>query len=133
MIAYPSMLPLACVQNAISIIKNREIEEKKTEFAHCFWLVEGYVFKMVFGEPPEHESLGGLFGASTPSSAADLQEFCTCLEDCIAENEVEGETALPGKLGDGTFLKLLLEYAPQLIALIQLLLKKPEPTPTPEV
>lgn len=132
MIAYPSMLPLACVQNAITIIRNREIEAKKIEFAHCLWVVQGYLFKTLFGEPEDHQSVGGLFGATTPVSNADLNELCTCLQDCVAENQVEGPGA-PGKLGDGTILKLLLEYAPQLIALIQLLLKKPDPTPTPEV
>lgn len=129
MIAYPPMLPLACVQNAISILRNREVDAKKSEFAHCLWVVQGYVFKTLFGEPEDHPADGSLFGAVQPVSNADLDELCGCLQECIEENTVEGATAGPGKLGDGTFLKLLLEYGPQLIALIQLFLKKPAPAP----
>lgn len=133
MVAYPNMLPLVCVQNAITILRNREVEAKKVEFAHCLWVVQGYVFKTLFGEPEGHESVAGLFGATTPVSPADLQELSGCLQEAIEENEVDTEfpTARPGKLGDGTILKLLLQYAPQLIALIQLLLEKP-PEPAPE-
>ena len=54
MLAYPETLPLTCVQNVIAILKNRNIDENKSEFAHCVWNVQGYLQKVLFGDPALH-------------------------------------------------------------------------------
>ena len=88
MLAYPETLPLSCVQNIISIIRNREIATKKQEFFHCLWNVQGYLQLTVVGSPdnPSHEAstVGGnitLAGDEAEATPDAWQELETTLDE----------------------------------------------------
>lgn len=50
MVDYPEILPLDAAQKCIEIVKNRQINERKVEFAHAAWNVQGYAQKMLLGD-----------------------------------------------------------------------------------
>lgn len=126
MLRYPVMLPLTEVQLLIAILRDRAVVEQKVKFFKAFWISLGFGFKTVVGEDPDDAGNDSLFGASIPATRADLEElFAACTE---AQSFYGGLTldARPGKLGDGKFIKLFLQYAPQLLSLLALFLDKPE-------
>lgn len=63
MLEYPSVLPLDCSKRLFEIISQRALAERKEEFAHCFWNVQGYVQGLLLGKGPAHEA--NLFGSGT--------------------------------------------------------------------
>lgn len=126
---YPQVLPLTEVSLVINTIKNRAIESNKKPFFKALWTIMGYGLLNIVGEPEEDHDTSGQFGAVTPASAADCHQMAVLLQGVIDAQTADGEfgaTALAefGKIGDGTILKLLMEYGPQIIALIQLLFPK---------
>lgn len=51
MIAYPQTLPLDAATLIAEIVKARQVTQRKAEFAHAGWNVQGYVQKVTLGEP----------------------------------------------------------------------------------
>lgn len=51
MTPYPVTLPLDCVTTVIDILKNKKVQERKKEFGLCAWNIQGFVQKMVLGDP----------------------------------------------------------------------------------
>lgn len=134
-IAYPPILPLSEVQFLIQTLRERTVAENKVKFFKSLWLVQGHLQKVVVGEDPDIAE-SSLFGGVQPAVNSDLKELATALQNASVEVEDSGTFgAAPrvGKLGDGTILKMLLEYAPQIISLILLILDQvPDTTPDEE-
>jgi hypothetical protein len=86
--AYPESLPVACIQNIISIIRNREVSAKKQEFFLCLWNAQGYLQRTVVGTPenPSGEEVtpGGniILPGDYPEVPAEVwQELETTLDE----------------------------------------------------
>lgn len=86
MTAYPQSLPLECISAVVSMVRNREVAEKKAEFAHCVWEIQGFAQKSLLGEG-EHN-----FGDAGPWSEAELTECATALKDFQDEPPTFGAT-----------------------------------------
>lgn len=80
MLDYPTVLPLTCVQTCIEIVRNRQLAERKQEFAHCGWNVQGYIQGTLLGQPSASEASTGIFGEAPPSEE-DLDELYAAFQE----------------------------------------------------
>lgn len=53
-VVYPVDLPLDCAKEVIRIVTAGTIVEEKDRFALCVWNVQGYIQKVLLGEPVPH-------------------------------------------------------------------------------
>lgn len=88
---YPESLPLKEGQLVMEILRSRKIAERKKEFAKAEWVVQGYVQKVLIGEP---DALAGLRFAEDDTEFIDnlynaLEEANESRTSFTAENEAE--------------------------------------------
>lgn len=80
MTPYPSTLPLDAASLVAEIVKNRQVQERKREFALAAWNVQGYIQKVTLGD-------NVLFG--TPNSNSDTKDanLLTEVDDILMQIE----------------------------------------------
>lgn len=52
MLDYPKTVDFECVTTMLSIVKNREVMDRKQEFCKCGWNVAGYLLYISIGDVP---------------------------------------------------------------------------------
>ena len=77
MLDYPEVVDLEAVTTLVSIVKNREIMEKKQEFAKAGWNVQGYLQRIFIGDP------GKLLPGSSFAHSGALQDALEDLEETL--------------------------------------------------
>ena len=48
---YPVEVPLVEIRKIIQIVKNGSYAEKRADFAHAIWVVQGFAQSKLFGNP----------------------------------------------------------------------------------
>lgn len=112
MLDYPSQLSLEAVKVLIDIVKNRAIAERKVEFGHAAWNVQGYAQKMLLGAPndlPGSESL-----------SAEALELVTALYSELEEFSTNGEVNAENEAG-AIDLAVIMQFITSLLAILQAL------------
>ena len=112
MVAYPSTLPLECVMTVTTIIRERKVAERKAQFGHCFWNVQGFVQKTLLGEDADHATGFGTIAAEVKPE--QMQAMADALEDFRTENGYYGSTA--DNETDIAGLVIIMQIIPILIA-----------------
>lgn len=129
MTTYPQALPIECAQTMIRIIRDREVQTKRVEFAHCAWQVQGYVQKVLIGEPSDARQ-SDLFSMTPDDGSLDetlysLETELNALEGSSAPTASnEGFGASPptedqASLDPATILLIVNTIGPMLIKLLQ--------------
>jgi len=85
---YPSVLPIEGVQEIIRIVRAGSIVAERSAFAKHAWNVQGYLQKVVLGEPPV------LIGTNGPVSDVEVLSALESLKS-NAYATAEGVTAPP--------------------------------------
>jgi hypothetical protein len=85
MIQYPQVLPLDAAQLVAEIVKTRKVQERKMEFAHAAWNVQGYIQKVTLGEPSGFSTFG-----ADDSTFGDVMEVLLDIEADLDELEEQG-------------------------------------------
>ena len=105
MVEYPAMLPLDAAQICIEIVKNRQIQERKVEFAHAAWNVQGYAQSVLLGKLPTYTG---------PEMDEKFQELAEAFEDAElsgqmfgAENPEDAESVVVVLTIIGTIVQIL--------------------------
>ncbi|MBX9652071.1 hypothetical protein K2Y11_00485 [bacterium] len=71
---YPNVLPIEGVQEIIRIVRAGNLVTERSAFAKHAWNVQGYLQKVVLGEPAV------LIGSASPASDADALAALECLK-----------------------------------------------------
>lgn len=88
MVEYPSQFPIAEGLALVNTIKSGTVKEKKAEFAHSLWVVQGFVQKTVLGDP-----VAALSAAPKLSEA----EIVDVIEKLSTPTDVAIQVAIPWK------------------------------------
>lgn len=115
MVAYPPTLPLECVMTVTTIIRERKVAEKKAQFGHCLWNVQGFAQKTLLGEDTAHATG---FGAAREASPEQIQDMAVALDTFATENGQYGSTADEDEAGNAGII-VLLQLVPIIIAALK--------------
>jgi len=94
MIDYPGQLSLEAVQKVIEIIKNREMDTRKVEFAHAAWNVSGFLLKTFLGGDAERFGCDG--GCCNKTEMEALEYMGSVLEEMQNEGSFGAEDEKAG-------------------------------------
>jgi len=99
-----------------SIIRERKLAEKKAQFGHCFWNVQGFAQKTLLGEDTDHAT--GFGSVAKEVKPEQMQEMAAALEDLRTENGHYGSTADEDEAGNAGIL-VIIQMIPVLLALLK--------------
>ena len=51
LVPYPDSFPGKCLKELLRILIDRRTKEENALFMHCFWHLQGYLQKLLLGEP----------------------------------------------------------------------------------
>lgn len=77
MLDYPEVVDLQAVTTLVDIVKNRQIMERKQEFAKAGWNVQGYLQRIFIGDP------GKTLPGSSYAHSGALQDALEDLEETL--------------------------------------------------
>lgn len=85
MISYPDIVPMDAILLTTEIVKSRQLQERKQEFAHAAWNVQGYIQRVTLGAPSP------VIALYTPEDdSEETIDSLVALHDTLESYEQEG-------------------------------------------
>lgn len=88
-VSYPTEIPIDCVREIIRIVREGELLTERAAFAQHAWNVQGYLQRVLLGEPQP------VIGGASPTDDSALAALRALEQQAMAQAEGNTVRALP--------------------------------------